>query len=93
MSSAGPLPGVNVVDLTAVVAGPYCTLREQATADWLALFDKLAIPASPLRTTDEVFTDAHLEAVGRDRAAGLGCGAFDIAAYTGGQYVMFASTT
>ncbi|PQP51760.1 CaiB/BaiF CoA transferase family protein [Mycolicibacterium austroafricanum] len=40
------------------------TLREQTTADWLALFDKLGIPASPLRTTDELFTDAHLEAVG-----------------------------
>lgn len=40
------------------------TLRERTTADWLALFDKLGIPASPLRTTDELFTDAHLEAVG-----------------------------
>lgn len=40
------------------------TLRERTTADWLALFDKLGIPASPVRTTDELFTDAHLEAVG-----------------------------
>ncbi|CAN5512734.1 CoA transferase [soil metagenome] len=40
------------------------TLAERTTAEWLALFRVLEIPAAPLRTPDELFDDPHLNAVG-----------------------------
>lgn len=40
------------------------TFRERTTAEWLELFRSLDIPAAPLRTTDELFENEHLNAVG-----------------------------
>jgi crotonobetainyl-CoA:carnitine CoA-transferase CaiB-like acyl-CoA transferase len=40
------------------------TLKERTTAEWLALFRKLDIPAAPLRTPAELFDNPHLNAVG-----------------------------
>jgi crotonobetainyl-CoA:carnitine CoA-transferase CaiB-like acyl-CoA transferase len=40
------------------------TLKERTTQEWLTLFRKLDIPAAPLRTPDELFDNAHLNAVG-----------------------------
>ncbi len=40
------------------------TFRERTTAEWLDLLHALNIPAAPLRTPDELFSDPHLEAVG-----------------------------
>ena len=40
------------------------TFRERTTQEWLDLFRKLGIPAAPLRTTDELFDNPHLNAVG-----------------------------
>lgn len=40
------------------------TMLERTTADWLALFRELGIPAAPLRTPDELFDNPHLNAFG-----------------------------
>lgn len=40
------------------------TLKERTTADWLALFGELEIPAAALQTPDALFDDPHLNAVG-----------------------------
>jgi len=40
------------------------TFLERSTAEWLALLTGLAIPCAPLRTTDELFDNVHLDAVG-----------------------------
>ena len=40
------------------------TFRERTTAEWLDLFRSLDIPAAPLRTTDDLFDNEHLNAVG-----------------------------
>ena len=40
------------------------TLTERTTAEWLALFSELEIPAAPLNTPDALFDNAHLNAVG-----------------------------
>jgi crotonobetainyl-CoA:carnitine CoA-transferase CaiB-like acyl-CoA transferase len=45
----------------ALVAG---TLKERTTQEWLELFRALDIPAAPLRTPDELFSNPHLNAVG-----------------------------
>ncbi len=39
------------------------TFRERTTAEWLALFRKLGIPAAPLRTPGELFDNEHLQAI------------------------------
>ena len=40
------------------------TFLERTTQQWLALLRKLGIPAAPLRTPDELFTNAHLNDAG-----------------------------
>jgi crotonobetainyl-CoA:carnitine CoA-transferase CaiB-like acyl-CoA transferase len=40
------------------------TLEERTTAEWLALFNELEIPAAPINTPDALFDDPHLNAVG-----------------------------
>lgn len=40
------------------------TFLERTTAEWLALLGELHIPCAPLRTTDELFDNEHLGAVG-----------------------------
>jgi crotonobetainyl-CoA:carnitine CoA-transferase CaiB-like acyl-CoA transferase len=40
------------------------TFKERTTGEWLALLRELGIPAAPLRTPDELFENAHLNALG-----------------------------
>ena len=40
------------------------TIKERTTAEWLALFRELRIPAAPLSTPDALFDNPHLNAVG-----------------------------
>lgn len=40
------------------------TFAERTTQEWLELLEALHIPAAPLRTTDELFDNAHLNAIG-----------------------------
>ncbi|WP_434405972.1 CaiB/BaiF CoA transferase family protein [Sphingobium sp. DN12] len=40
------------------------TFAERTTQEWLELLEELHIPAAPLRTTDELFDNAHLNAIG-----------------------------
>ena len=40
------------------------TFLTRTTRDWLDLLEELQIPAAPLRTTDELFENEHLEAIG-----------------------------
>jgi len=40
------------------------TFRERTTQEWLDLLEELHIPASPLHTTDELFENEHLNAIG-----------------------------
>jgi crotonobetainyl-CoA:carnitine CoA-transferase CaiB-like acyl-CoA transferase len=39
------------------------TFLERTTAEWLELLSKLGVPAAPLRTTDELFDNPHLNAI------------------------------
>jgi crotonobetainyl-CoA:carnitine CoA-transferase CaiB-like acyl-CoA transferase len=45
----------------ALLAGTFAT---RTTAEWLELLERLEVPAAPLRTTDELFDNEHLKAVG-----------------------------
>jgi crotonobetainyl-CoA:carnitine CoA-transferase CaiB-like acyl-CoA transferase len=40
------------------------TFAERTTAEWLALFRRLGIPASPLRSPQALLDDPHLDAIG-----------------------------
>ncbi len=40
------------------------TFLEKTTQEWLDLLEELHVPAAPLRTTDELFDNEHLNAVG-----------------------------
>lgn len=40
------------------------TFAERTTQEWLELLEALHIPAAPLRTTDELFDNDHLNAIG-----------------------------
>ena len=40
------------------------TMKERSTAEWLALFGELEIPAAPLNTPGDLFDNPHLNAVG-----------------------------
>jgi crotonobetainyl-CoA:carnitine CoA-transferase CaiB-like acyl-CoA transferase len=40
------------------------TFATRTTQEWLDLLEELHVPASPLRTTDELFDNEHLNAVG-----------------------------
>ncbi|MGE3691050.1 MAG: CaiB/BaiF CoA transferase family protein [Novosphingobium sp.] len=40
------------------------TFATRTTSEWLELLEELHIPAAPLRTTDELFDNEHLNAVG-----------------------------
>lgn len=40
------------------------TMKERTTEEWLTLFRKLDIPAAPLRTPAELFSNPHLNSVG-----------------------------
>lgn len=40
------------------------TFLERTTDEWIALLDELGIPASRLQTTDQLFDNAHLNAIG-----------------------------
>jgi crotonobetainyl-CoA:carnitine CoA-transferase CaiB-like acyl-CoA transferase len=40
------------------------TFKERTTEEWLELFQRLGIPAAPLRTPADLFNDPHLNAVG-----------------------------
>lgn len=40
------------------------TFATRTTAEWLELLEELQVPAAPLRTTDELFENEHLKAVG-----------------------------
>lgn len=40
------------------------TFATRTTGEWLALLDQLQVPAAPLHTTDELFDNEHLKAVG-----------------------------
>jgi crotonobetainyl-CoA:carnitine CoA-transferase CaiB-like acyl-CoA transferase len=40
------------------------TFATKTTQEWLDLLEELHIPAAPLRTTDELFTNEHLNAIG-----------------------------
>jgi crotonobetainyl-CoA:carnitine CoA-transferase CaiB-like acyl-CoA transferase len=40
------------------------TFLERTTAEWISLLEELNVPVAPLRTTDELFDNEHLNAVG-----------------------------
>lgn len=40
------------------------TFKTRSAAEWLALLESLNVPAAPLRTTDELFDDPHLNQIG-----------------------------
>lgn len=40
------------------------TFAERTTQEWLDLLERLHIPAAPLRTTDELFDNPHLQSIG-----------------------------
>jgi crotonobetainyl-CoA:carnitine CoA-transferase CaiB-like acyl-CoA transferase len=39
-------------------------LTERTSAEWLAVFERLDVPHSPVRTPEEILRDAHLSDVG-----------------------------
>jgi crotonobetainyl-CoA:carnitine CoA-transferase CaiB-like acyl-CoA transferase len=50
------------IDEVYRLAGEQLTSRR--TADWIATFDKLEIPAGPVKTLEEVMADPHLHEIG-----------------------------
>jgi crotonobetainyl-CoA:carnitine CoA-transferase CaiB-like acyl-CoA transferase len=51
----------NIDEVYRLAAGE---LTHRTTAEWLAAFDRLEIPAGPVKTLDEVFDDPHLNEIG-----------------------------
>jgi crotonobetainyl-CoA:carnitine CoA-transferase CaiB-like acyl-CoA transferase len=52
------------LQIDTVYANLAQTFLERTTDEWVALLDELGIPASRLQTTDELFDNAHLNAIG-----------------------------
>jgi crotonobetainyl-CoA:carnitine CoA-transferase CaiB-like acyl-CoA transferase len=50
-----------VDELYNILAG---ALTDRTTAEWLAIFERLDIPSQPVRTPQDLLSDAHLEDVG-----------------------------
>lgn len=52
------------LQIDTVYANLAQTFLERTTDEWVALLDELGIPASRLQTTDQLFDNAHLNAIG-----------------------------
>ena len=56
--------GMRTQHISAIYAMVADKLRTRTTGEWLTLFDRADIPASPLNTLDSLSSDPHLAAVG-----------------------------